>query len=126
MREHIEQPLARAAVTWRPVADGGRQSGPPTAPVYAATAIFPLGGEDETQPGWPATADKISVLLEKTQMSHGGTAIYKVDFLFRELAIPFLKPGAEMLITEGPKVVASAVIRDVHTRVAGIADDAGS
>jgi hypothetical protein len=121
MREHIEQPIAYALVSWRSAEEGGRRSGPPTAPVYAATAVFPLGGEAATQPDWPATADPmLSVLLEEVPGPSGGARVYKVDFLVRELARPFLHPGAEMLITEGPvKIVASAVIRDVRAEDGG-------
>jgi hypothetical protein len=84
-----------------------------------ATAVFPLGGERETQPDWPATADKFSVLLQETSRSSDGGQIYKVDFLMRDLARPFLHAGAEMLITEGPKIIASAVIRDVQVEDGG-------
>ncbi|MBS2966712.1 hypothetical protein KGA66_26990 [Actinocrinis puniceicyclus] len=114
MRDRIEQPVAYAVVSWLSAEQGGRRSGPPTAPVYMATAVFPLGGERETQPGWPATADKLSVLLQETPGTSDGGRIYKVDFLVRDLARPFLHPGAKMLVTEGPKVVASAVIREVR------------
>lgn len=37
----------------------------------------------------------------------------------RDLARPFLHAGAEMLITEGPKIIASAVIRDVQVEDGG-------
>jgi hypothetical protein len=115
MRDRIEQPVAHAVVSWRSADQGGRCSGPPTARVYAATAVFPLGGESETQPGWPMTADPmLSVLLEEVPQPAGAARVYKIDFLVRDLAWPFLHPGAEMLITERPTVVASAVIRDVQ------------
>ena len=114
MRDRIERPVAYAVVSWRSADQGGRRTGPPTASVYAATAVFPLGGERETQPDWLATGDMFSVLLEEVPGSAEGVREYKVDFLVRDLARPFLHPGAEMLITEGPKVVASAVIRDVQ------------
>jgi hypothetical protein len=115
MREHIERPVAHAVVSWFSADAGGRRSGPPTAPVYAATAVFPLCREAETQPGWPMTADTmLSVLLEEVPGPAGGARVYKVDFLVRDLAWPFLHPGAEMLVTEGSRVVASAVIRDVQ------------
>lgn len=113
MRDRIDRPVAHAVVSWLSAEQGGRRSGPPTAPVYMATAVFPLGGERETQPGWPATADKLSVLLQAVPGAAEGAGLYKVDFLVRDLARPFLHPGAEMVVTEGPKVVASAVIRDV-------------
>ncbi|WP_211472055.1 hypothetical protein [Actinocrinis puniceicyclus] len=54
------------------------------------------------------------MLLQETPGTSDGGRIYKVDFLVRDLARPFLHPGAKMLVTEGPKVVASAVIREVR------------
>lgn len=113
MRDRIERPVAHAVISWRPADQGGRRSGPPTAPVYAATAVFPLGGEMETQTDWLATGDMFSVLLEEVQGSPESAREYKVEFLARDLVRRFLHPGAEMLITEGPKIVASAIIRDV-------------
>jgi YD repeat-containing protein len=59
-------PAAEAVVSWCSAEDGGRRSGPSTAPVYAATAIFVQGGEQEVQPGWPASADQLTILLEET------------------------------------------------------------
>ena len=44
----IDAPAADALIRWLPADQGGRQSGPPTAPVYAADCTFPLGGETET------------------------------------------------------------------------------
>jgi hypothetical protein len=46
-------------------------------------------------------------------MLPGGARLCKVDFLARDLARPFLDPGAILLIMEGPKVVATAVINEV-------------
>ena len=112
MIDNIEKPLAIASVRWVSAAAGGRRSGPPTAPVYAATAVFVLGGECEVVPGWPATADQLSVLLQKTDERSDGTHVDKVDFLVPDLAIPMLRTGAEFLVMEGPKVVARAVVEE--------------
>ena len=114
MMKKIENPVAEAAVSWRSTADGGRRSGPPTASVYAATAVFVRGGDREVQPGWPATADQLSILLEETTRQADGTRICKVDFLVPELAFPYLVPGGEILIMEGPRIVASARISCVR------------
>jgi hypothetical protein len=38
----------------------------------------------------------------------------KIDFLVRELAIPQLAPGVEILVLDGPRVVASACVTAVH------------
>lgn len=114
MMKKIENPAAEAVVSWRSAEEGGRRSGPPTAPVYAATAVFVLGDDRELQPGWPASADHLSVLLEETSVREDGSRVCKVDFLVRELAIPHLVPGGEILVMEGPRVVASALITAVH------------
>jgi hypothetical protein len=105
--EDIEDPLALATVEWVPAGSGGRASGPPTARVYAATAVFVQGGDAEVQPGWPASADQLSVLLQRA-----GDA-YKVGFLVPDLARPLIHQGGEFLVMEGPKVVGRAVIGEV-------------
>jgi hypothetical protein len=64
MMTRIADPLAEAVVIWRTAEQGGRRFGPPTAPVYAATAVFVRGGDREVQPGWPASVDQLSILLE--------------------------------------------------------------
>ncbi len=113
MMESIEEPLAVVRLRWRTAEEGGRRSGAPTAPVYAATCVFPLGGEDEVQPGWPAMADKLSILLEEVEGARGGDRRYKAGFLVPDLAKPFVHRGAQVLVTEGPKVVAAGVIEEV-------------
>lgn len=113
MIDHIEAPVARATVRWTPPADGGRRTGPPTAPVYAAACVFPLGGDDEVLPGWPAPAECFSVLLE-ARGAVAETGEYDVGFLAPELAAPFVEVGASMLVMEGPKVVATAVVDVVY------------
>lgn len=114
MMTRIAEPLAEAIVTWRTAEQGGRRSGPPTVPVYAATAVFVRGGDREIQPGWPASADQLSILLEQTAVREDDARECKVDFLVRELAIAQLAPGVEILVLEGPRVVASARVTTVH------------
>ncbi|MCZ3386476.1 MAG: hypothetical protein LH630_05830 [Actinomycetia bacterium] len=113
MIEAIEDPMAFARVAWLTAEEGGRKSGPPTAPVYAATCVFPLGGDSEVQPGWPAAGDALSILLQAAPTGGKGPGTYKVDFLARDLARQFLHVGAEVLVMEGPAVVARAVILEV-------------
>jgi hypothetical protein len=115
----IESPLALARVRWRTFEEGGRRSGPPTAPVYAATCVFPLGqdGQDgEVQPGWPGSADQLSVLLQHADADADADSayrLYRVGFLAPDLARPFLRPDARMLVLEGPKVVADGIVEAV-------------
>ncbi len=116
MIEKIENPVAEAVVSWRSAQEGGRRSGPPTAPVYAATAVFVQGEDRELQPGWPASADQLSILLEETAVREDGSRVCKLDFLVRDLALPHLVPGGEILVMEGPRVVASALVSAVHVR----------
>lgn len=114
MMEKIEDPVAEAVVSWRSADEGGRKSGPPTALVYMATAVFVQGDDRELQPGWPASADQLSILLEEIAVRGDGSRTCKVDFLVRDLALPYLVPGSEILILEGPRVVASAHVSTVH------------
>lgn len=113
MMDKIENAVASAVVRWRIADEGGRRSGPPTAPVYMATAVFALGDESEVQPGWPASADQLSILLEKTgELDDGGWSCV-VGFLVPDLARPHLHPDAELLVLEGPRTVAVAHITEV-------------
>ena len=108
MMEKIEKPVAEALVHWRAADDGGRQSGPPTAPVYMATGVFVQGDDREVHPGWPASTDQLSILLQKTKELDERRWLCLVGFLAPELARPNLRPGVELLVLEGPRVVASA------------------
>jgi hypothetical protein len=109
----IKNPVATADIRWSTASEGGRVSGPPTAPVYTATAVFCLGGEAETVPEWPASADQLSILVQSLDRHDDGADVSLIGFLFPDLARPYLHPGAELLILEGPKVVARATIRDL-------------
>jgi hypothetical protein len=113
MIENLDTPAALALVRWLTPEQGGRASGPPTVPVYAANCSFPLGGEAETVPGWPATAEKFSLLLQKIEVAEGGAWLCKIDFLARDLVVDHLVPRSPMLVMEGPKVVGHATIEDV-------------
>jgi hypothetical protein len=117
--EDLKEPLAHAVVTWVSPEMGGRRSGPPSGALYAATSVFVRGGDAEVQPGWPLGADQFSVLVQMTETLPGGAWLCKVDFLARDLAAPLVRPGVVLLIMEGPKVVATAVITAVG-RVSGI------
>ena len=108
--EKIESPVAEGMVLWRTPDEGGRRSGPPTAPVYMATAVFVQGGEEEVQPGWPASADKLSILLQETERLGDDRRRCLIGFLVSELALPHMRPGAELLVLEGPRTVAHVKI----------------
>ena len=112
MRENIDKPVAEAVVRWLTTDEGGRQSGPPTAPVYMATAVF-QGGDSEAQPGRPTAADRLSILLQKVGQEDELRQRCLVGFLVPDLARPHLRPGAELLVLEGPRVVASAQLTTV-------------
>src|SRR4051812_21706811 len=108
MMDEIEKPLAEAVVVWRTPDEGGRTSGPPTARVYMATAVFVQGDDARVQPGWPASADQVSVLLQEVDRIDHHRRRCLVGFLVPELALPHLRPGAELLVLEGPRTVAVA------------------
>lgn len=112
--EKIENPVAEAVVVWRTAGEGGRRSGPPTAPVYMATAVFVHGGDVEVQPDWPAGADQLSILLQETARLDNDRRRCLVGFLVPEMALPHLRPGAELLVLEGPRTAASVRIETVR------------
>jgi hypothetical protein len=85
--EKIESPVAEGLVVWRTHDEGGRRSGPPTAPVYMATAVFVKGCEEEVQPGWPASADQLSILLQETKRLADDRRRCLVGFLVPELTV---------------------------------------
>ncbi len=91
-----------AEIRWLPESQGGRSSGPPTTPVYAATATFP--GSD---------AALLSILVQHIGAQPDGLALANIGFLVPDLARPHLQLGTELLITEGPTIVAHAVIREL-------------
>jgi hypothetical protein len=72
-----------------------------------------MGDDAEVQPGWPSGAQHLSILLQRVSELAGESGTYKVDFLARELAWPLIHPGAELLIMEGPRIVANARITHV-------------
>ncbi|MGC5401052.1 hypothetical protein ACPXCP_35585 [Streptomyces sp. DT20] len=109
----IENPVASAVVHWRTAEQGGRLSGPPTVPVYMATAVFVLGDDSEVQPGWPASAEQLSILLQKTGERDDGRWECLVGFLVPELALPHVHAGAELIVLEGPRAVATAQVSAV-------------
>ncbi|MFD8914762.1 hypothetical protein [Streptomyces sp. NPDC059575] len=111
--DEIENAVASAVVYWRTADEGGRRSGPPMALVYMATAVFALSDESKVQPGWPASADQLSILLQKTSEFDDGRWSCAVGFLVPDLARPHLHPGAELLVLEGPRTVAVAHITEV-------------
>jgi hypothetical protein len=102
----LKEPMATAEVRWVPAEDGGRKSGPPTAAVYAATAVFVLGGDAEVMPGWPASADQLSILIRRLATDDNGLDMAEIGFLAPDLARPYLRPGRELLVLEGPQTVA--------------------
>jgi len=113
MIENIDHPAAIVSLRWLSGVEGGRRSGPPEAPVYAATCIFPLGGETETMPGWPATAPQISILVQRLGTEPALLELAKVAFLVPDLAKPHLSVDAKILVMEGPRPVAHGVIQEV-------------
>jgi hypothetical protein len=106
--ESIEQPMAEAVVDWLSAGDGGRLSGPPTAPVYMATSVFVHGDDASVQPGWPISADKLSIMLQKIEDVTTWRSRCLVGFLVPDLARAHMRVGTQILVLEGPKVVARA------------------
>lgn len=110
----ITDPVANARIRWRSADDGGRQSGPPPGPRYAATAVFVLGDDAQLIPNWPAGGEHFSVLLEYIGSGdHGSEVVAKIDFLARDLAADHVRQGAQFVIMEGRRPVADALITEV-------------
>lgn len=114
----IEKPMARIALRWLTAAEGGRSSGPPTITVYATTCYFPW--RDEKEPDQPYDADRVmSILIQADPPDSDGRATAQIGFLAPHLAGPHLRPGAALLVMEGSRIVAEAVVLDVLPPVGG-------
>ena len=113
--------MATVVLRWRKFEEGGRRSGPPLAPVYVSTCVFPLGGEDEVHPGWPLTSeDQLSILLEEIEVvGDSYERRYNVDFLVPDLARPYVRSGAQVIVLEGPNIVATGMFEQVTDSTAG-------
>jgi hypothetical protein len=111
--DEIENPKAEVTVSWLTAEEGGRRSGPPTAPVYMATCVFVQDGDDDLPPDRPASADQISILLQQTENLGPTGGRYLAGFLVPELANDHLRPGAMLLIMEGPRTVGRAQVDTV-------------
>lgn len=99
-------PVGEGVVAWRTREEGGRRSGPPTAPVYMATAVFVPNGEEELPPGEVASAYQLSILLQETERLDDEHRRCLVGLLVPELALPHMRPGVALLVLEGPRTVA--------------------
>jgi hypothetical protein len=106
------EPVATGLIRWRSPEEGGRTSGPPNGEQYAASAVFVLGGEADVLPGWPDTAERFSVGLNLIGHDSEWEPV-EVDFLARDLVMDKLRPGVEILITEGARVVADLRITEL-------------
>lgn len=111
----IVEPVGKAVVRWLTAEEDGRRSGPPTANVYAATSVFFMGGDRELNPDWPRNADPtLSIWVQRVAVREDGSWLCRIDFPFRDLAIPYIAPGREFLIMEGPRVAAHAEFTDTY------------
>jgi hypothetical protein len=117
MIDHLKTPAAWAKIAWLSEAQGGRRTGPPTAPVYASTCAFPLGDEAEMVPGWPDNREDFSVLIEKLAVEDDATWLCALDFLARDLVADKIRRGSRVLVFEGRKIVATGLVTEVDEEV---------
>jgi len=115
----LDEPVAIAKVTWRSAEDGGRRSGPPPGPFFAATAVFVHGGDAEVVPDWPAEGEHFSVMLDYVGDLVNQEVEAKVDFIARDLVADHVRKGARFLVMEGRRAVAEAVITETFDKRLG-------
>lgn len=106
-------PLARGVLRWRPAEADGRQLGRPPGPQYAASAAFVLGEGAEVLLGWPDSADRFSIGINLRPAPQPEWESVEFDFLARDLVVDKVRPGAEILVTEGRHVVADLRVTEV-------------
>jgi len=103
-------PVALADVRWRSAAEGGRRSGPPPGPLYAAVGFF---AEDSLN-------DAFSVVLRyDPARTAEGSAAWPVELsLLCPENLPEivarLAPDKRLLIAEGKQIVADCLVRSVR------------
>lgn len=83
-------------------------SGPPTATVYMATTMLVHDSDPGAHPGHPTSTEHLSILLQQAAQLENGHHRWLVGFLVPELARPWLKPGAELPVLEGPHTIGIA------------------
>lgn len=113
MTRRIDDPVALAHVWWRTPEDGGRRTGPPPGPFFAATAVFVHGEDEQVIPDWPAAGEHFSVMLEYVGDVVGNEVNAKIDFIARDLVGDGLRPNARFLVMEGSRPVAEARVTEV-------------
>ena len=112
----IDDPVALAVMEWLSPQAGGRRSGPPSWP-YAATCDF-LEEDMRHHPGHSESPGyTMSIVLEPTELVSVTVWKVKIDFLVRELVLPCLWPGRYIIIREGGRVAAVAMITDVLVEI---------
>ena len=110
MMSELATPFAWAVVIWLAPAEGGRKTGPPSAPVYAANCSFPAEGENDVIADGPTTATIYSPLLAKEAENDDGSWVCAIDFLARDLVSACMLSGTSMLVMEGPRSSGRAFI----------------
>lgn len=82
--------------------------------MYAAACNFLLKSEGDVQRRRTLKSETMSILLEEIDAADSQERLYKVGFLAPNLARRFLHMGVKVLVTEGPRVVASGIIENVY------------
>lgn len=108
----VEDPVALAVVEWLSAQAGGRQGDLPQWP-YAAVCDF-LSEDMRHHPGCSENlGTSVSIVLEPVERASDTIWRVKVDYLAREAVLPCLWEGRQMVIREGARVVAVAVVTEV-------------
>jgi hypothetical protein len=72
-----------------------------------------MGGDAEVLPGWPDSAERFSIGINLMPGPQPDWEPVDFDFLARDLVLDRVRPGTEMLITEGWQVVADLRVTEV-------------
>lgn len=111
----LDDPVALVGMRWLSPEEGGRRSGIPAVGVFAPTAVFELGGDSETEPGWPAKSTRVqSILIRRTGEEADGLDLAEIGFLAQQLAAPYLHVGARLIVLDGARTIATAVVQVVY------------
>lgn len=115
--KRITDPLALVRVRWLSPNEGGRRDIPP-GPLFAATAVFRLGKDEEVIGDWPAEGEHFSVLLEFGELHDSRRELDAiVEFMHNEAVYDLVRVRTQFLLMEGARPIADVSVLQVSPKV---------
>lgn len=107
----IGRPMAEGRIRFLTSAQGGRKSGPPAGPQYAANIRF--GTVDGS-----TRSELYSIFIQRTGVEPDGTWYCLIDFVARKEIARWLTERSDFTVYEGPeRPVATGVITVIYPSI---------